>query len=309
MINNKVLLIIIFSIILLYFNNSLNIPEKFILLPTKKKYAVCMYGQLRGISSTIDLFYKNLIDILDADLYLICQKTNVSLDNNINLFNKNIIYKLLYDPPQDIKTKFLNYDRLFNNDNYIDNACLQVYYNLYKISELIGDILEQNYDYIILTRSDFLYLFPFPDILKLCNNELIWYYDGHEHGGINGTLLCIPSKFIKIYLTSPYNYLQDPNNINTLNEIQSCNAETYLKLLFDINNFKIGKMQMNSFISADSTNDITTWNSIKYSEEYKVCFKYEEQLYNAFNALDDYKNGKRWKYIDTEFIPLIKLEY
>jgi hypothetical protein len=45
-------------------------------------------------------------------------------------------------------------------------------------------------------------------------------------------------------------------------------------------------------------NEKTTWGSNKYSEKHKVFYKYDEQLNNTFNALTQYDNGERWKYVD-----------
>ena len=36
-------------------------------------------------------FYENLIDVLDADLYLLVQKTNTDIDNDIHLFEKKVL--------------------------------------------------------------------------------------------------------------------------------------------------------------------------------------------------------------------------
>lgn len=151
----------------------------------KKKYAVCIYGELRSINTIINNFYDNFINKLNADFYLMAQKTNEEeMDNTINMFEKNVIDKELYDKPENIRGLFNNYEKLIQHENYIIDPCLQIYYNLYKIYEKYGDNFEKNYEYIIMTRSDYLHIFPFPDILHLNNNKnIFWCYDGHEWGG------------------------------------------------------------------------------------------------------------------------------
>jgi hypothetical protein len=49
----------------------------------KKKYAICLWGELRGVQTTIDSFYKYLVNPLDADIFMICQKTDSIIDKNI----------------------------------------------------------------------------------------------------------------------------------------------------------------------------------------------------------------------------------
>jgi GDP-L-fucose synthase len=262
-----------------------------------KKYAVCMYGQLRAVETTIEKLYDNLVKPFDADLFVMAQTTGTDIDKNINLFKtKN---KIIYEAP-DCTNIFINYHNLLRNNNYIDIAALNVYYNWYKINETFGNIFEENYEYVILSRTDYLHLFPFPDITSLYEkDDLFWCYDGHEWGGINVTQVCIPSKYIKNYLCCAYNYLQDSNNIERFNNMSHClNAETFFKIMFDDKNWKIGKIQPNAFITASNNSEITTWGQITYSHEHKVFYKYHDQLNRAFNSLKQYNNNNnKWSLI------------
>lgn len=107
--------------------------------------------------------------------------------------------------------------------------------------------------------------------------------------------MCIPSKYIKNFLCSAYNYLQDSNNITRFNNIsQKLNTEYFFKLIFDDNNWKIGKIQPNAFITASCNTEITTWAKINYSNLHKVFYKYEDQLNCALNSLTQYKNNEKW---------------
>jgi hypothetical protein len=254
-----------------------------------KKYAVCIYGQLRAGCTIYENFNKYLINELGADLYMVVQDTKI---DHINLFHTE--NKLIYQPP-DVRNVFINYNLLTQRNNYISYGCLQVYYNFHKINEIFGDILENKYEYIILTRSDYLHIFPFPNILNICNNtDLFWCYDGHEWGGVNITLVCIPSKYIREYLSSFYNYLQDSNNINYLNTLD-INAELFAKIIFDKFNWKIGKIEPNAFITATNFHELTTCGSIiSYCLNKNVYYKYPDQLQRAFNSLQKYENHFTW---------------
>ena len=268
-----------------------------------KKYAVCMWGQLRAVNEIIENLYKNLLEPLEADFFVMVQKTGTDIDKNMDLLKTE--NKIMYESP-DVTKIFINYNDFKKNNpkkpnnNYTNIAYFNYYYNLYEIGKTFGDIFEKNYEYIIITRSDFLHLFPFPDISSLYDKEDLryWCYDGHEWGGINCTLICVPSKYIKSYLFSCYNYLQDSNNIKRFNSItDTCklNTEFFAKIIFDDNNWKIGKIEPNAFITASNMNEITTWAKIKYSNVYNVFYKYEDQLNRAFASLTKYKNNKRWQ--------------
>jgi hypothetical protein len=268
-----------------------------------KKYAVCIFGQLRAIDTVIKNFNNFLIKPLDADLYVLVQESGTDIDKNINLFETD--NKIIYNPP-DTNNIFVNLDKLTQSDeankNYIIKSHLNIYYNFYKLKKTFGDIFEKKYKYIILTRSDYLHLFNFPDILKLTNKnntDLFWCYDGHEYGGINNTLICVPSKYIKDYLSSAFNYLQNSNNINRLNNL-TLNIEQFYKLIFDDNKWKIGKIQHNAFLTASNINGLTTCKPILYSEKHNVFYKYIEQLTNSFDALNIYNKNNKWKFVDNK---------
>ena len=264
----------------------------------QKKYAVCMFGQLRGVDTIIENLNNFLIKPLDADLYVIVQETGTNIDKNIELFETD--NKIIYKPPNN-ELIFTNIDKYTKSDepnkNYIVNSHLNIYFNFLKIANTYGDIFENNYEYIIITRSDFLHLFPFPDI-----SSLFWCYDGHEYGGINNTLICVPSKYIKKYLSCAFNYLQNPKNINRLNKL-TLNIEQYYKLIFDDKGWKIGKIQNNAFLTASKINDLTTSSKpILYSEKHNVFYKYIEQLTNAFDSLNKYNKKYNWAVSNNKII-------
>jgi len=267
----------------------------------KKKYAVCMWGELRSVNSTIDNFYTNLVEPLDADVFLVVQKTHDSnMDGKINLFEKHVIAKQMYDRPENLGEVFKNYTQLVEYDkhNYLINSNVQIYNNFHVINKYFGDIFESNYDYIILTRSDFLHLFPFPDILNYSNDlNTFWCYDGHEYGGVNLCLVCVPSIYIKQFLIGYYSYLNDEQKIEKLKNGE-LNIEKFTKMIFDDNGWKIGKIDNNAFITCDDANVKTTWGQVQFSDEHNVYYKYIEQLDNTNNALNKYNEGKKWKLIE-----------
>ena len=283
---------------------SLKFKEKF---GTKKKYAVCVWGQLRGVQTTIESFNKNLCIPLNADLFIFGQKTNTNTDLNLELYKNNIIVKELYQNPENIKQFYIFECDNDKNYNFCDERHLKIYYNWYKISQKFGDILQNNYEYIILTRSDFLHLFPFPDILSISQRkDVFWCYDGHEWGGVNATLICIPSIYIKEYLSIFYNYMNNPEN--KAQDLIFKNVEEYLKIVFDYKKWIIGKMNNTSLIIADNENEITTTHKPSYNAEHNIYYKYDSQLIDSYKSLDIYNNGGKWKYIMKDNTPYLLLE-
>jgi hypothetical protein len=277
----------------------------------KKKYAVCIFGQLRSVEVVIENLNKFLLKPLDADLYVLAQETGTDIDKNIKLFETD--NKLIYKPLDNTKI-YTNLSKLTRSNlahrNYIINSHLNIYVNFLKIANTYGNIFENNYEYIIITRSDYLHLFNFPDIVNLTSKtDLFWCYDGHEYGGINNTLICVPSKYIKKYLSSAFIYLEDVNSINRLNNLE-LNVEQYYKLIFDDNGWKIGKIQNNAFITASNINTITTsYKSVEYSEKHNVFYKYIEQLTNAYDALNSYNKNYKWIFIKNKIMLIPSINF
>ena len=78
-----------------------------------KRYAVCMWGQLRSINEIIENLYKNLLEPLEADFFVMVQKTGTDIDKNMDLLKtKN---KIMYESP-DVAKIFINYNQLKKNN-------------------------------------------------------------------------------------------------------------------------------------------------------------------------------------------------
>ena len=260
----------------------------------KKKYAICIYGEMRGIKSTIKNFYKNLVNKLDADIFILGQKISEEIDNNIDFYTENVKIKKLYEK-ENIQEHFnLSKINLINDGSFV-NSTFNVIINIKNICDNYSDILEQNYDYIILTRSDYQYLYEFPNVIELSNeNDIFWFYDDHSWGGVNSTMSFVPSKLIKKYLFYFYEYLTNNNILNKMiKQRPNFNSERFVKYILDSNNWKYGFINNNGYISADSLNDRTTWSVICYSNDYEVYYKYPEQFNNSYNNL---KKFTKWNY-------------
>jgi len=83
--------------------------------------------------------------------------------------------------------------------------------------------------------------------------------------------------------------------------------EKFLKIVFNNYNWKIGKIQINSFVTTDGMNEITTWTNVLYDEEHKVYYKYKEMLDKAYDGLNKFNNGYKWSYVLEDGIDKIKL--
>jgi hypothetical protein len=128
-------------------------------------------------------------------------------------------------------------------------------------------------------------------------NNIFWSYEDDNWGGINDNLIIIPNRFIKAYLYGYYNYLSNENNIKKLlSEKIGLNVERLCSTIFKFNNWKIGVMKSNAYISADCIDEKTTWGKIKYSDKYDTFYKYDTQLEKSQENLIIYNKGNKWKF-------------
>ena len=259
--------------------------------------------ELRAIKKTINTLYKNIIDPYDADVFIMCQRQFEDDDKNIELFDRKVIHKELYDKPDP--------HLFFNNEitkkkpsaNWNNDACLQIYINLYKMANIIKPYIN-DYDYFIFTRSDIEVLFPFPDkeLFEKVNKGL-YSIDAdycRGYGGI-GHPMYIHKDYILPFLTCCYDKIitLKGNNFNA-------NQEGFFKLSMQDQQMKYSLFKnLNYYYTVETLDDYTTWSKPTYHTFYKVLCKKPPQVDEAYNNLKLWNEGYRWGIKDNT-IMLIK---
>jgi len=258
------------------------------------KFAFLVMLEPRSLSKTINNLYRYIIDYYDTDIYILCQETtNI---NDIELFNKNVVYKNIYKKPNSFE--YLNITKNSWDNNWNNDSCLQCYINWYKMYEILEDKYN-NYDYYIILRTDIDILFPFPpkEIFESIPFG-IYTYDANyakSWGGYSSGVF-IHKKFILDYLKCFYEIIN--NNLYT--EFLSYylqNQENYM--IYCMNKYNLSFKYMNNlniYFTAETLNDNSTWSHIEYSSKYNVIYKYIEQCEEAHNNLLYWNNGARWVY-------------
>lgn len=256
------------------------------------KFAFLVMLELRSLKKTINNLYKYIIDYYNADVFVLCQESNNI--NDINLFNKNVVYKNSYKKPNVYEDLNITNNNLANNWN--NENCLQCYINWYKMYELLNSQFE-NYDYYIILRTDIDILFPFPpkNIFENIPNK-IYTFDANyakEWGGYSSGVF-VHKNYILDYLKCFYDIIKN-NLYDDFLSYQIQNQENYM--LFSMNKYNLSFNYINNlniYFTAEDLNDHTTWSTIKYSYKYNVICKYENQCEEAHNNLLYWNNGANW---------------
>lgn len=268
------------------------------------KFAYIICFELRAIKKTISYLEEFIINPYNADVILCCQKKFENDEERINLI-KNIRIKKLYEKENPKIFYGKNYImKLRDSGNWNNYSNNQIYINLRKVWECIKDIYTE-YDYFIFTRTDSQILFPFPDKeLFECAEPGIYTFDANycKQWGGYATGVFVHKNFIEAYLNKYYNVIMK-NNFIELNKINvGLNQENFA-------NFAMQKAglswkyikNINSFFTAETLDDYTTWSKPQIINEYDVICKYPDQCYEAFNNYKLWLNGKRWKYNNNQF--------
>jgi hypothetical protein len=287
----------------------------------RPRVAVCLTGEVRGINSCVPTLYKNILEPLSAGIFYCFNKHNPEKDNKISVFNNRLIKGRIYEKPDLRKTLVPDslYSKLDEQDFYFQsnwlgtvNGCTGgVCYRHWDFKNLAFLITPyvNDYDYFIVTRTDFHYLFPIFDFSILNGQEIIKHsgFDNTDGKGMNWEfIICHRSKILE-YLNSPYLFMNDPMLQNyMIQEIRQRhrNNECFQKIIAEFYEWKISEMDINSFISADSMQERTTWGEIDLEKNFGVCFKYRDMMYKAYDNYERFKVNKSWV-LQDQFIKVL----
>ena len=271
------------------------------------KFAFLVMCEFRGVKSTIDNIYKNLIKPYDADVFICVQKALPDDEERMNLFNENVVYREVYDKP-DPAAYFGEQNNLdIPGGNWNMQSNLQIYINYHKMATVIENVYDQ-YDYFIILRPDSQILFPFPN-KELFGNvpESIYLIDGNycKWWGDIGMPGIIHKNYILGVLSCYYNVISNKeyrnpifeivNGENILSKPGELNQERFFYVCMHIFNLynKIKKINnVNFFWTAEKVNDYHTWSKPHMHPRRNVISKYDDQCDEAFANNDLWNTDK-----------------
>lgn len=257
---------------------------------------VILLGNARGGEQTWNTLYTNLIDVYGADLLLCFGKSD---NKNLSLYKKaKYIFELNeYNDWTDYYSNYFNnnWKRSFlcgknhglagGLESYNGSGAI-IFAFRHFVKHRCADIINL-YDRIILTRSDYFYLYKHP----ILSNDRIWIPEGEDYGGITDRFHIFPSK-IMTEMLGVVEYMDSNIGFQHINSKNNPNPETILKLSFKYYNIinLIQRYKRCQFTVA-TKNDTTRWQKaniqlpnnkdiyIKYINEYKMTLG-NHKIYN-----------------------------
>lgn len=265
------------------------------------KVLVVLIGNARGGEEAWTSLYSNVLDVYNADLCLCFGKTD---DRRSSLYAKA---KYLWEIPdynnwKDFYAQYFDYDNSYLRKTFdlghdsglsggIDNrpgSGSIIFAFRYYIKQYYLDVLQQ-YEHIILTRSDHLYTYPHPNQLSTDN---ILVVEGEDYGGITDRHHIFPSKYAKEML-GVIDYMNTEVGYNEMLNVYRPNPEQVLLSSFKFYNIedKINRFPRFQFTVA-LYDDMIRWSKtdipvpgmpnlfLKYQSEHQQTLNNHQLLLN-----------------------------
>jgi hypothetical protein len=267
------------------------------------KFAFIVMYELRSIHKTLANLYDNIINYYDADIIIVCQETFENDQDNLNLFDKKVIYKSIYKKPCPLDY-FDNGDILLKNgQNWNTNSSLQIYINYKEMSKII-EKYKDDYDYFISLRTDIeiLYPLPPPNIFEKVKNGIYSYNPKYckTFGGWS-TGVFIHKDYILNYLNACYDVIIDKNT--KFEEFSRMNQERFIVNSLKKKNLKFKYIEnLNIYFTVTNLTDRTTWNRPKIHPKYNIMCKKIDQVDEAYENLNLWNDGHRWVYENDQIL-------
>ncbi len=243
------------------------------------KRLVCIIPQVRCPDLTWPSFKTNVLDHLEADL-LLCVRDS----DEINEYTKNAKY--IFKKNEDVDDWSKLFDEMSTEwrhfahipDGWLGPAKkpfkhnytggIVLFYRWYLYTILKSNGLLEEYDQIIVTRSDYTWVHPHP----ILDNDHVWFPNGEFHGGLCDRHMVVPSRLAEKFLStgstiSMSQYEPMVRFYNTRSVYWMYNIESYLFFRYSLDGLLdlIGFFPQKMYLVTEDSGDV------KYPGEYEDC--------------------------------------
>jgi hypothetical protein len=285
---------------------------------TDKKTLVVILAETRAHKLTYENIKVNLLDVLHADLAL-CIGVKDTYDYN-NSFYRNAKYRFLYPEPVDYATAFdYAYNEILMSPNLslsnliywreylqlkdqfmggvLDSANqhpgsggLLIFYRWYLLKNLLEQGLLDQYDFFVITRSDYIYALPHPSI-DLFSDQFFYVPDGEHYGGLTDRHVVLPKQFVIPYLDILNQMiLKGTTYYAKMKGFSEWNIERLLAFhLKEHDLFQHVRFFPYVMYTVRAQDGPTRWSIGTYLPEHGYCIKYPSEYESAIKHGADFK--------------------
>jgi len=225
-------------------------------------------------------------------------RNNIVKEDNVITYKKPLHWRTFLR----VKDQFLGGIK----DDYHQHpgsAGILIFFRWFLLENLKEQQLLDKYDRFIITRSDFLYQLPHPNI-EYMDEKKIWIPDGEHYGGYTDRHVILSKNNIEPYLNILNKFVMSSNDYYMkMKDKYNWNLEQVIKFHLQQNNV-IHFVNHFPYImfSVRNMNGTTRWSSgyfssklgyfIKYKSEYDKSIAYKKEFIESSLSIDAYYRSK-----------------
>lgn len=252
---------------------------------------IVVLAETRAHEVTFPLFKRNVLDKLDADLAL-CIGDNPRETHNDFYSQAKYIWK--YHEPEDWAVAFdqyaggRNWRCLLELQNqwlggvkdplqHPGSAGILIFFREFLRRTMEEQNVLPNYDWIIITRSDFMWATPYPKT-ELFSTDHIYFPDGERYLGYTDRHVMVPNRLFEQFMQVSRAVFEDPEGLAGRMKVlgkENWNLESFIKFRLT----ELGLRPRVRFLpylmySIKLGDAATRWSSGIYNPEYRLNIKY-----------------------------------
>jgi len=281
----------------------------------KPNTLVIVLAETRGHSHTFTRFRDLMLQPLEADLAL-CVGNHTREERNNPFYRQANHIFTLSEPAdfgsyladlvkEDFPERVEDYQQIFAfQDQFLGGirasghpgtGGLLLCYRHFLRKKLQESGLAQSYDYYVITRSDFLYLYQHPP-LEILEPGKIYFPNGEQYGGVTDRHVIVPRELLLDLLDVWGSFfLKFSATLEELSERQDWNIEQILAWHLQ----KRGMLEKTAFFpyiffTIRPPEATSGWSMGRYSPRYRGYVKYEEEFKRAFFFQKAFRSRRRW---------------
>jgi hypothetical protein len=279
------------------------------------KVLIVLLAETRAHELTFDLFKKNLMGPLNADLALCVGDNPRETPNDFYSLAK---YVWKFKEPNDWAIAFDEYAGGANwrcllevRDQWLGgvkhptlqhpgSAGLLLIFREFLKRKIKEENILQEYDWIVITRSDFMWPIAHPGI-ELFSPNFIYFPDGERYGGFTDRHVMVPRGLFERFtdLTKPV--FEEPEALALRMKAfgkSDWNLETFIKFRLDelglLTKIRFMPYLMYSIRAQDAA---TRWSAGNYSPEHRFNIKYESEYFTSRAVQCVVFESEDWKHM------------
>ena len=266
---------------------------------SRERVLVIVLAETRSYEHTFDLFKKNLLDVMNADLCL-CVAKNDREDTD-NPFYRSAKYVWKYDEPHDWGDAFDdlqasrglngNWRRLIEiRDQWLGgvkgpkahegSAGILLFFRLFLKKSIVEHGVLNEYDRFIVTRSDFVHRSPHVP-LRLLHPRFIWIPYGEDYGGFTDRHIVTNRSDILSVLSISDPVIESPDELYAkMSFFRHWNFEKYIRWSFKQLGIdsKVRRFPYTMY-SVRAIDGHSRWSHGRFSEEHGYFIKYDSEYF------------------------------